>query len=277
LGQHLLASSRCKHVLALSEIAGSLLQQQYTHCPEIAQKVSVFRGAVLPSQADIADRNYSHTGPLKLLFVGAEAYRKGFLSVLTALKQLYAQGMDLELTVISTFDLDSYISIGAAPDRQAIQAEIQALPWINYHQQLSNVRVRELMREHDLLLIPSFDESLGWVIAEAGMEGLSVIATHMFAFPELVDDGQTGRLLPFPVNGQHRWQGLSLPIADRGDRWRNDSAQLAQHLVEILHQVALNRSLPQQWGQAAYAKTMQLYHPQQAAANLSRFYASALI
>jgi glycosyltransferase involved in cell wall biosynthesis len=276
LGWRLLASSRCKHILALSEAAKHLLQQQYADRPEIAQKINVFRGAVLPSPIPVTDRAYSQSGPLRLLFVGAEAYRKGFLSVLTAVKQLHAQGVELQLTVVSSFDPDSYISVNGAPPPPTIQAEIQSLPWITYHPQLSNVQVRQLMRHHDLLLIPSFDESLGWVIAEAGMEGLGVIATHMFAFPELVDDGQTGRLLPFPVNDQHRWHGLSLPIGDRHNCWRADSQHLAQHLVDTLHQIALNRDLPQQWGQAAYTKAMQLYHPQQAAQTLKHFYTSAL-
>ncbi len=59
----------------------------------------------------------------------------------------------------------------------------------------SRDNVSELMREMDLFVLPSLAEGVSNTILEAMATALPVIATRVGGNPELVDDGQTGRLV----------------------------------------------------------------------------------
>jgi glycosyltransferase involved in cell wall biosynthesis len=51
-----------------------------------------------------------------------------------------------------------------------------------------------LMRHLDVLVLPSYQEPFGTVLAEAMAVGVPVVATRVGGLPEVVDDGVTGRL-----------------------------------------------------------------------------------
>ncbi|MGB7087310.1 MAG: glycosyltransferase family 4 protein [Phormidesmis sp.] len=277
LGHRLLASARCRQILSISDVGARLMKEQFQQLglPEIAQKISVFRGAVVPS-LNSQSRRYRDHGPLRCLFVGGAGFRKGIMPVVEALETLRKGEIDVELTVISAIQLDEYVSGNAPPLASAVCEKLAALPWVTHHLSLSNRRVRRLMQEQDLLLLPSFDETLGWVVIEAGMEGLGVVTTDIFAFPELVQEGVTGRMLTLPKNKQSRWHGLTMTESAREKAWIEEGHQLATQLVAVLEDVAADRSLVSQWGQGNYDKMMRLYHPDMAAVQLSQIYSAAL-
>ena len=278
LGWRMMRSDRCRRLMSLSEIGAALLRQECLArgMPDVAQKVTVFRGAIAPSVA-AEPRTYCSQGSLKLLFVGAEAFRKGLVSAVAALKHLRMAGADVELTVISSLLPDGYVTGNAIPDPEDFRQALEALPWVTYHEAMPNQQVRQLMRSHDLLLLPSFDETLGWVVVEAGMEGMGVVATDVFAFGEIIEDGKTGRLVSLPQQSQNRWRGLSTtPQANAPQLWLEDSEYLTRQLVLALTECVENRELSRIWGQGAYEKMMALYHPAIATQRLAQLYAAAL-
>ena len=57
-------------------------------------------------------------------------------------------------------------------------------------------RVLELMREHDVLVLPSLFEGFGLVISEAMSQGTVVIATPHTAAADLMTDGEDGFVVP---------------------------------------------------------------------------------
>ncbi|MDP8219679.1 MAG: glycosyltransferase [Candidatus Theseobacter exili] len=56
--------------------------------------------------------------------------------------------------------------------------------------------VPELMKKSILVILPSHWEGLGIVLMEAMSSGRAVVATEVGGIPEIVDDGQTGLLVP---------------------------------------------------------------------------------
>jgi glycosyltransferase involved in cell wall biosynthesis len=56
--------------------------------------------------------------------------------------------------------------------------------------------IPRLMAAFDILVVPSLNEGMGRVILEAGAAGTPVVATRVGGIPDIVDDGETGLLVP---------------------------------------------------------------------------------
>jgi len=80
-----------------------------------------------------------------------------------------------------------------APLRQAAAKQgIAELAWIPGRQD----SIEDVLREFDIFVLPSLNEGISNTILEAMASGLPVIATDVGGNPELVDDRETGFLVP---------------------------------------------------------------------------------
>ena len=79
---------------------------------------------------------------------------------------------------------------GADP---AYTASVIASPEVEHHPWSDNAP--GLMRHLDVLVLPSYQEPFGTVLAEAMAVGTPVVATRVDGLPEVVRDGVTGRLV----------------------------------------------------------------------------------
>ena len=275
-GRKLLQGRRCRAILALTELAAHAIRRELLGAgfPDAARKVAVFRGGIAPRPVKEPS---SRQGPLRLLFVGADGFRKGIAPTLAALEQLYRGGVELEFTVISAMTNGmTYTHRDQTPAAEPFKARLHALPWVKYHEALPNDQVRRLMREHDLLLLPSFDESVGWALIEAGMEGLASVLTNIMAFLELVEDRVTGCQIPIAVNEENRWAGIHLDGGRKAEAIDAANRAITVGLIDVLGRLAADRSLVNRWGEAAQAKMMRMYHPTVAARQLKTIYDAAL-
>jgi glycosyltransferase involved in cell wall biosynthesis len=294
MGLRLLSSRRCRAILALSDIAARLAREQLSEAGHVdaANKVRTFRGAVMPSRHDAEMSgapatppvatpprdDASASVPLRLLFVGADGIRKGLIPTLDALDELRRGGVDARLTLVSSIRPSTFIT---GPDpvaaADAVRARVAAAAeWIDHRAAMPNADVRRALREHDLLLLPTFEDSLGWAIVEAGMESLPTIGTNIFAVPELIDDGATGRLIGVPLDRESRWRGLRLEGDARRAAVGETNELVRRELVRVLSEVAADRALLRHWGAAAREKMHRQYHPDLAAAELKQIYDAAI-
>lgn len=58
----------------------------------------------------------------------------------------------------------------------------------------------DLYTNADIFVLPSFIDSFGYVLLEAMSSGLPIVATDIFAIPEIVEDGKTGLLVRSPIS-----------------------------------------------------------------------------
>ncbi len=129
------------------------------------------------------------TEPGTLLFVGnSEDYNKGVVYLLRAMAQLPA-GASAHL----------YIVGGPSGTLRVAPAEIERLGIGDRVTIVGRVAERELAawyRRAQVLVSPSLYEGFGLPVAEAMASGTAVIASDAGALPELVADGETGRIVP---------------------------------------------------------------------------------
>ncbi len=137
----------------------------------------ILNGVAVPPKIPAIQRQAE--APLQLLFVGRFDWPKAFDIVLEAMQQLE--------------DFPCYLTAVGAP--VLAQEQPPQRPNITYTGWLRSEEIQPLMRQADVLVMPSRWEAFGLVAAEAMSQGLPVIASNICAFPELIIHGETGFLV----------------------------------------------------------------------------------
>jgi len=143
-------------------------------------KVDAFRP--VPAVIAARQRRILAGEPLRVLFVGAVSYRKGFFDIATAIERLHGRGFDFELVgpvlpeAKATVDrLKSQATfVGKRP-----QHELPA----SYH-------------AADLFLFPTIEDGFPAVMAQAKAAALPIVTTAHGAGLDIVTPGQDGWVVP---------------------------------------------------------------------------------
>lgn len=90
-----------------------------------------------------------------------------------------------------------WLFIGDGPEKELLEAQAKdAGVDRNLHLMGYRSDVPELLSAVDLMVHPSTGEAFGMVLIEAMVQGTPVVASRAGAIPEIVLDGQTGRVVP---------------------------------------------------------------------------------
>jgi glycosyltransferase involved in cell wall biosynthesis len=124
---------------------------------------------------------HAHNGPLRVLFAGALTQRKGLADLFAAMKLL--RGYEIELRVMGPLlaPMDFYRKqydgfVYQRPGRRAFMLS--------------------MMSTCDVLVLPSIVEGRALVQQEAMSHGLPLIVTRNAGGEDLIDEGETGFLVP---------------------------------------------------------------------------------
>lgn len=143
----------------------------------------VVYGPVEPDPPAIQAPWPTGNGPV-IGFIGRIEPRKGPLDLVRAAPAIRRGAPGVHVVVVGE---DPY---GSDPEytREVIESEeIEHHPW--------STNAPGLMRHLDVLVLPSYDEPFGTVLAEAMAVGTPVVATRVGGLAEVVEDGVTGRLV----------------------------------------------------------------------------------
>ncbi len=138
-----------------------------------------------PISAERVSQRAHEGGPLRVLFVGNVAPRKGLHVLLAALARLPESDWQLAIVGDTSGDPD-YVR----RCRELVQTD--NVTWLG---RVSDAQLAELYAESHLLCVPSSYEGFGIVYLEAMAHGLPVVATTAGAAPEVVDVS-SGCLVP---------------------------------------------------------------------------------
>ncbi|HWD76240.1 MAG TPA: glycosyltransferase family 4 protein [Solirubrobacteraceae bacterium] len=117
-------------------------------------------------------------------FVGRIEPRKGPLDLVRAAPAIRRGAPGAHLVMVGE---DPYGSDPAYTEAVLTSPEVEHHPWMD--------NAPGLMRHLDVLVLPSYEEPFGTVLAEAMAVGTPVVATRVDGLPEVVRDGVTGRLV----------------------------------------------------------------------------------
>ncbi len=136
--------------------------------------------------------------PLRLVAVGRMVAKKGFADAVDAVAELTRRGRDVTLDML-----------GDGPERADLEARAEGLGGrVRFHGPATRDRVREALYAADIGLAPSVTAPNGDqdapvnTLKEQMATGLPVVATRHGGIPELVVDGENGRLVPEHAPGE---------------------------------------------------------------------------
>jgi glycosyltransferase involved in cell wall biosynthesis len=152
-----------------------------------------------------ADPPWPTNGGPVVGFVGRLEPRKGPLDFARAAPAIRAGAPGARVVLVGD---DPY---GSAPE---YTRAVLACPEVEHHPWHENAP--GLMRHLDVLVLPSYEEPFGAVLAEAMAVGTPVVASAVDGLPEVVADGVTGRLVP-PGDPQAICQAVLDVLARRGE------------------------------------------------------------
>ncbi len=141
---------------------------------------------------------------VRLLYVGALVPKKGLQTLLEALED--REFLNVRLLVVG----EGYY----ASELKTICNTMGLGERTRWTGSLPPAEVAEMMRNSDILCLPSFTEGSPNVIKEAMATGLAVLATRVGGIPDLVDHGTTGLLFE-PGNVSNLRECLTLLVRDR--------------------------------------------------------------
>ncbi len=170
--------------------------------------------AMIPNGVDAdrftPDETPSRQGPVRCVFVGRLVRQKGLDVLLEALGRL-PESACLEVTIVGDGPLRRDLTAQAA--RLGLDRMVRFAGWV------SRADMPDLLRRADAFVFPSRDEGMPNALLEAMASGLAVAATRIAGNEELVEEGETGFLVP-PDDPASLAVALARLAGDRNLCWR---------------------------------------------------------
>jgi glycosyltransferase involved in cell wall biosynthesis len=188
----------------------------------------------------------SHREELRLLYCvqGIRFFSKGGLEIIETFRCLRNKGYNsIMLTMITNLDV-----IGKSLCKRITDLDINLFDFKFTYKQLEKIYV-----DTNILLQPTSDDSFPLTILEAMKGGCTVIASRLYAIPEMVKEGENGFLtdpawwffnpdgIPNPKVWNHRKMTIySGKISGRIISFLTDKIQLLNNDRNLLEQMSIN-------------------------------------
>ncbi len=241
-----LESPRCLQIRCLSQACLDGVRKEYGDVA--AAKAVVAYPVMTPTDSAPIDQ---YTQPCEFLFVSTQFEIKGGKALLNAFENVVTAVPDAKLHLVTHL-----------PDQY--QDQVASNPNIIVHEANFNraeIAERFLSKCH-VLVHPTYFDSFGMVVLEALAHGLPVIATDVYALPELVQSNVNGIVITPPLS---IWSGtkpspLFSDIQKVQEQARiADTTTFEQALTEAMIKLAQNPDLRHRFATASLEKVHQKF------------------
>ena len=275
-GFNALQSSSCKRIIAWSQSAADIQRDLLTELPFEERETILKKMIVLhPPQEVLVDdpvnRRIDHSNPIRFILVGAAFFRKGGKETLLAFEKLVKEELaPIKLVIVSSLRLEPYAARETEVDRAwALQFIEENLDWIEYHPDLPNDELMELMKTCDVGLLPTYADTYGLSVLEAQACGLPVITTDVRALPE-INNADVGWLIRVPKN--ELGEALYSTLEER----ERLSQQIQSGLEAIVRNIVADPSVIHIKALKSLERIRQMHDPTVYAQKLREIYQEAL-
>ena len=181
--RRILLSKRCVAIVCISEACRQTLRALFGD--DVAARARV-RYPLMERKVERIETGEAET---RFLFIGTQFEIKGGAALLRAFASVAKNHPSISLDVITHLPAE-------------FQPLVETCPAIRMHAaRYSRDEVFErFMRRAHVLIHPTYVDSFGMVVLEALAHGLAVIATDVYALPEMVIDGVNGVLIHPPAS-----------------------------------------------------------------------------
>ena len=132
-------------------------------------------------------RDFSRSETTELLFLGYIGHRKGIYDLVEAVALLKAQGVKgFRITVGGNGEVDN---LRVLINDKGLADYFKVIGWVSGEQKY------QLLKQSQLLLLPSHNEGLPIAILEALSSGLAVLSTSVGGIPDAIRDERYGLLV----------------------------------------------------------------------------------
>ncbi len=184
----------------LAHLADTLVTHSLAHRDRMAHELAIApeRITVIPHGISV-DRSFRRPprqgGDLTVVFVGRMENRKGTLDLLKATPEVVHEIPEVRFVLIGA---DRPHCPGGRTHEQYIADELpgEVQQRITLAGRLPDDELNRWLKRADLFVAPSLYESFGLVFLEAMRWGTPVIGTTAGGIPEIVEDGESGVLVP---------------------------------------------------------------------------------
>lgn len=137
---------------------------------------------------DTAKRSDGGQGDPQIICVGRLVQRKGQSLLIAACSALRERGVPVRLTLV-----------GDGPAREPLEAQARELGLgnsVRFTGAVGHDAIGPMLRAADIFCLPSFSEGVPVVLMEAMAHSVPVVTTQIMGIPELVENGESGLLVP---------------------------------------------------------------------------------
>ncbi len=183
----------------------------------------------------------SEDAPLRIAFVGSWIQRKGQEDVIAVASELSARGVPFRLSLYGTGFGEAEV-LASFP--HAVRERLRVVP------RYVHAELPQRLADEEVLLFPSHSEGFGMALVEAMACGLAPVSSPVGVAPQVVREGETGRLIPIgdvsalvgalrAFAEDRKWL-LSLRTAAQAEvrkmTWRDIAARTVALYEELLRQ-----------------------------------------
>jgi glycosyltransferase involved in cell wall biosynthesis len=280
----LLASDRCRGIVAISEFSRRMFLAQHEASTRSAAARAALAGKLhmryptlaLPPEADLIQPDSATE--IRLVFVGNHFARKGGCVAVVMAQLARARGIPLVVDIVSRLEMGGAIWTDPS-DAETFKPYLQLLeqPNVRLHRDLSNAEVLALLRQAHMSLLTTFGDTFGYSALESLANGTPVLATRQGALPEIITHGENGILIDLPVTPGGEWVHLGTP--DRAApsfvrMWNDEVHRLAEEALDALVKVSIDPARTHAMRQAA-RRSAERFSPEQATKWWDEFYDQA--
>lgn len=178
-----------KFIVCMSEACSSTFEKINMPLPEGLKIKTIY--PLVPQNLKINEElieRKSHDEVLKCLYCvqGKSFYTKGGRDILEAVTNLQDKGCKIQLTIITNPDALQEDTLKLIESREDLTL---------HDFSFSYEELESIYAETAVLLQPSSADSFGLTVLEAMKGGCAVLGSKLYAFPEMIEDGENGVLI----------------------------------------------------------------------------------